>query len=325
MKLTTTIRTIAFAACAGLASLTASAQAWPGKQPIRFVVPYPPGGASDVTARVLAQKLGESLKQTFVVENRAGANGIIALEVVAHSAPDGYTILMANLGPNAINPGVYSKLPYDSIKDFAPITLTSIVPQILVVSPTLPIKSVAELIAYAKAHPDELTYASAGNGSSNHLSAELFDSMAGVKLRHVPYKGDTPAMTDVMGGQVDVMFPTAIAAMPQVRSGKLRAIGVSSSKRIPSLPDVPAVAESLPGFEAVSWGGVMAPAGTPQEIVKTLNTEINRILKMPDVAVKLQALGAEVVGSTPEEFATYLRTEIAKWSKVAHDSNVKLD
>ncbi len=313
------------ASCAVLAPLAANAQDWPGKQPVRFVIPYPPGGASDVTARVLAQKLGESLKQSFVIDNKPGANGIIALESVARAAPDGYTILMANLGPNAINAAIYAKLPYDSIKDFIPITLTSIVPQILVVTPALPIKTVPELIAYAKANPGKLTFASAGNGASNHLSAELFNGMAGIKMRHVPYKGDTPAMTDVMSGQVDVMFPTAVAAMSQVKSGRLRAIGATSSKRIPSLPDVPTVAETVPGFEAVSWGGVMAPAGTPPAVIRTLNGEINRILKMPDVAEKLQGLGAEIVGSTPDEFATYLRAEIAKWGKVARENNVKLD
>jgi tripartite-type tricarboxylate transporter receptor subunit TctC len=325
MNFVSIVRSVALAACAVLAPFAAQAQDWPAKQPVKFVIPYPPGGASDVTARVLAQKLGEALKQTFVVENKPGANGIIALESVARAAPDGYTILMANLGPNAINPVVYEKLPYDAIKDFTPITLTSIVPQILVVSPALPIKSVPELIAYMKANPGKLTFASAGNGSSNHLSGELFNGMAGIKMRHVPYKGDTPAMTDVISGQVDVMFPTAIAAMPHVKSGRLRAIGATSAKRIPSLPDVPAVAETVPGFEAVSWGGVMAPAGTPPEVVRTLNREINRILKMPDVVEKLQGLGAEIVGSTPEEFATYLRNEIAKWGKVARDNQVKLD
>jgi tripartite-type tricarboxylate transporter receptor subunit TctC len=325
MNFVSIVRSVALAACAVLAPFAAQAQDWPTKQPVKFVIPYPPGGASDVTARVLAQKLGEALKQTFVVENKPGANGIIALESVARAAPDGYTILMANLGPNAINPVVYEKLPYDAIKDFTPITLTSIVPQILVVSPALPIKSVPELIAYMKANPGKLTFASAGNGSSNHLSGELFNGMAGIKMRHVPYKGDTPAMTDVISGQVDVMFPTAIAAMPHVKSGRLRAIGATSAKRIPSLPDVPAVAETVPGFEAVSWGGVMAPAGTPPEVVRTLNREINRILKMPDVVEKLQGLGAEIVGSTPEEFATYLRNEIAKWGKVARDNQVKLD
>jgi len=306
--------------------LAAHAQAWPARGPIRFVIPYPPGGASDVTARTLGAKLSEILGQAVVIENRPGANGIIALEQVAKAPPDGYTLLMANLGPNAINPVVYSKLPYDAIRDFAPILLTSIVPQILVVNPALPIRTLGELIAYAKANPGKLNFASAGNGASNHLSGELFNAMAGVKMEHVPYKGDTPAMTDVMAGTVAVMFPTAIAATPHVRTGKLRAIAVTSRKRIPSLADVPTVAEGgVPGFEAVSWGGVMATAGTPPDVVARLNAEFNRILKMPDVAAKLESLGAEIVGGTPDEFATYLKAEIAKWGKVARDNNIALD
>jgi len=320
-------RRAALAALVALAlPLAAHAQAWPARGPIRFVIPYPPGGASDVTARTLGAKLSEILGQAVVIENRPGANGIIALEQVAKAPPDGYTLLMANLGPNAINPVVYSKLPYDAIRDFAPILLTSIVPQILVVNPALPIRTLGELIAYAKANPGKLNFASAGNGASNHLSGELFNAMAGVKMEHVPYKGDTPAMTDVMAGTVAVMFPTAIAATPHVRTGKLRAIAVTSRKRIPSLADVPTVAEGgVPGFEAVSWGGVMATAGTPPDVVARLNAEFNRILKMPDVAAKLESLGAEIVGGTPDEFATYLKAEIAKWGKVARDNNVKLD
>ena len=261
MKQAAFVRRIALALVAALMiPLIAHAQAWPTRQTIKFIVVYPPGGASDVTARILGAKLSESLGQSVVIENKPGANGIIALEYVAKSAPDGYTILMANLGPNAINPVVYNKLPYDAIKDFAPITLTTIVPQIMVVTPSLPIKSVQELIAYAKANPGKVTFASAGNGASNHLSGELFNAMAGIKMVHVPYKGDTPSMTDVMSGTVDVAFPTAVAAMPHIKSGRLRAIAVTSAKRIPSLPDLPTVAEAgLPGFEAVSWGGVMAP------------------------------------------------------------------
>ena len=320
-------RRAALAALATLAlPLAAHAQAWPARGPIKFVIPYPPGGASDVTARTLGAKLSESLGQAVVIENRPGANGIIALEQVAKAPPDGYTLLMANLGPNAINPVVYNKLPYDAIKDFAPILLTSIVPQILVVNPALPIRTLPELIAFAKANPGKLNFASAGNGASNHLSGELFNAMAGVKMEHVPYKGDTPAMTDVMAGTVAVMFPTAIAATAHVKTGKLRAIAVTSRKRIPSLADVPTVAEAgVPGFEAVSWGGVMATAGTPPEVIARLNAEFNRILKMPDVAAKLESLGAEIVGGTPDEFAAYLKAEIAKWGKVARDNNVKLD
>ena len=311
--------------CTFAVAASAQTQAYPNR-PIRFVIPYPPGGASDVTARTLGAKLSESLGQPVVIENRPGANGIIALENVAKSPPDGYTLLMANLGPNAINAVIYSKLPYDSINDFTPIILTTLVPQILVVNPALPITSVRELIAMAKAQPGRITFASAGNGASNHLSGELFRSMAGIEITHVPYKGDTPAMTDVIAGQVVMMFPTAIAATPHVKGGRLRALAVSSIKRVGSLPDLPTVDEAgVPGFEAVSWGGVMGPAGMPRDIVNKLNAEFARILKLPDVSEKLAGLGAEVVASTPEEFARYLQAEIAKWGKVARDAKVKLD
>jgi tripartite-type tricarboxylate transporter receptor subunit TctC len=326
MKLSSLVRRVAVAMLATLAlPLAAHAQAWPARQAIKFIVVYPPGGASDVTARLIGAKLTESLGQSVVIENKAGANGIIAMEYVAKSPPDGYTLLMANLGPNAINPVVYKKLPYDAIKDYAAITLTSIVPQIVVVTPSLPITSIAELIAYAKANPAKVTFASAGNGASNHLSGELLNAMAGIKMQHIPYKGDSPSIVDVMSGTVNVALPTAVAVMSQVKSGKLRAIAVTSSKRLPSLPDVPTVAETLPGFEAVSWGGVMAPAGTPPEIIAKLNAEINRIIKLPDVSEKLQGLGAEIVGSTPAEFDAYVKAEIAKWGKVARDNNVQLD
>jgi tripartite-type tricarboxylate transporter receptor subunit TctC len=319
-------RYLAAALVAALAiPLAAQTQGWPTRQAIKFVVVYPPGGASDVTARLIGAKLTESLGQSVVIENKPGANGILAMEYVAKSAPDGYTLLMANLGPNAINPVVYKKLPYDAIKDYAAITLTTIVPQIVVVTPTLPIKSIAELIAHAKANPDKVTFASAGNGASNHLSGELLNAMAGIKMQHIPYKGDAPSIVDVMSGTVNVALPTAVAVMSQVKSGKLRAIAVTSAKRLPSLPDVPTVAETLPGYEAVSWGGVMAPAGTPPEIIAKLNSEINRIIRLPDVSEKLQGLGAEIVGSTPEEFDRYVKAEIAKWGKVARDNNVTLD
>lgn len=326
MKFGTVIRNFAFAALTAIVPLSAHAEAWPSKQPIRFVVPYPPGGASDVTARVLSIKLAEALGQSVVVENRPGANGILALELVAKSAPDGYTILMANLGPNGINPGVYQKLPYDPIKGFTPITLTSVVPLVVLVGPTMPVKSMPELISYAKANPGKLTYASAGNGSANHLAGEMIKTMTGINMVHVPYKGDSPAVADVAAGTVNMMFPTVVAGIPHVKSGKLRALAVTSAKRSSSMPDVPTVSEAgIPGFEAVSWGGVMGPGGLPPEITNRLNSEIVRILKMPDVAEKLSSLGADVVGSTPDEFATYLKAEIAKWSKVAHDNNIRLD
>ncbi len=326
MKLTSTLARLALAFCACLAlPFAASAQGWPTKGPIKFIVVYPPGGASDVTARLIGAKLGEILGQSVVIENKPGANGIIATEFVAKSAPDGYTMLMANLGPNALNPVVYKKLPYDAIKDFQGVTLTTIVPQVVVVNPDLPVKTIPELIAYAKANPGKVSFGSAGQGASNHLSGELLNALGGIKMQHVPYKGDAPSIVDLIGGSIQLALPTTVAGLPHVRSGKLRAIGVTSKKRLDSLPDVAAVAETLPGYEAVSWGGVMVPAGTPKEIVNRLNTEINRILKMPDVAAKLEGLGAIIVGSTPEEFDKYVKDEIAKWGKVARDNNIALD
>ena len=326
MKFAMTLARLVLAFCACLAlPLAASAQGWPTRQPIKFIVVYPPGGASDVTARLIAAKLNDILGQSVVVENKPGANGIIATEFVAKSAPDGYTMLMANLGPNALNPVVYKKLPYDAVKDFQGVTLTTIVPQVVVVNPSMPVKSIPELIAYAKANPGKVSFGSAGQGASNHLSGELLNALGGIKMQHVPYKGDAPSIVDLIGGSIQVALPTTVAGLPHVRSGKLRAIAVTGTKRLDSMPDLPTVAETLPGYEAVSWGGVMVPAGTPPEIVKRLNVEINRILKMPDVAEKLQNLGAIIVGSTPEEFDKYVKDEIAKWGKVARDNNIALD
>jgi len=326
MKFASTLARLALAFCACLAlPFAANAQGWPTKQPIKFIVVYPPGGASDVTARLIGAKLGEALGTSVIIENKPGANGIIATDFVAKSAPDGYTMLMANLGPNALNPVVYKKLPYDAIKDFNGVTLTTIVPQVVVVNQDLPVKTIPELIAYSKANPGKVSFGSAGQGASNHLSGELLNALGGIKMQHVPYKGDAPSIVDLIGGQIQVALPTTVAGLPHVRSGKLRAIGVTSKKRLDSLPDVAAVAETLPGYEAVSWGGVMVPAGTPPEIVKRLNTEINKILKMPDIVAKLENLGAIIVGSTPEEFDKYVKDEIAKWGKVARDNNIALD
>ena len=326
MNFASTLARLALAFCACLAlPLAANAQGWPTKQPIKFIVVYPPGGASDVTARLIGAKLGEVLGTSVVIENKPGANGIIATDFVAKSAPDGYTMLMANLGPNALNPVVYKKLPYDAIKDFTGVTLTTIVPQVVVVNQDVPVKTIPELIAYSKANPGKVSFGSAGQGASNHLSGELLNAMGGIKMQHVPYKGDAPSIVDLIGGQIQLALPTTVAGLPHVRSGKLRAIGVTSKKRLDSLPDVAAVAETLPGYEAVSWGGVMVPAGTPKEIVNRLNVEINKILKMPDVAAKLEGLGAIIVGSTPEEFDKYVKDEIAKWGKVARDNNIALD
>jgi tripartite-type tricarboxylate transporter receptor subunit TctC len=303
----------------------AQAQDYPAK-PIRFVVPYPPGGASDVTARLLGQKLSEAWNQQVIVDNRPGANGIVALEHVAKQAGDPHVLLMANLGPNAINPAVYQKLPYDAVRDFTPITLTTLVPQVLVVNPALDIKSVRDLIAYAKANPGKLNFGNGGNGSSNHLGTELFATMAGIRLTSVAYKGDAQAMTDVVSGQISLTLPTVVAASSNIKAGKLRALAVSTKTRVGSLPDVPTVDEAgVPGFESFSWGGVMTPAGTPAPVVAKLHGELVRILKLPDIQERMAGLGATIVGNTPAEFAAFLQAEIAKWDGVAKRANIRLE
>lgn len=305
---------------------TAIANDWPTK-PIRIILPYPPGGASDVTARLLGMKMGQAWGITVVVENRPGGNGIIANEAAAKSPADGYTILMANLGPNAINPAVYDKLPYNTLKDFAPVILTTVVPLVIVTSTDSPIENLAQLIAMAKKRPGQITFGSPGNGSGGHLAGELLDAMTGVRMLHVPYKGDAPAITDVMGGQIAVALPTVLAGVPHVKSGKLRALAVTSQKRIASLPDVPTVDEALgiKGYEAVSWGGFMVPSGTPVDVVAKINAEINKALKAPDVAAKLRGQGAEIVGGTPEAFDTFLRAELIKWKQVAEGAKIRLN
>lgn len=292
-------------------------------RPVKFVVPYPPGGASDVTARILAEKLTEAYGQSFFIENRPGANGIIALDAVSKAPPDGYTILMGNVGPNAINAGLYPKLPFDPIKGFSPVTLTSSVPIVLLVNPAFPAKTTAELIAYAKAHPGEVKFASGGAGSATHLTAELFKSMAGIDIVHVPYKGDMPAMTDLIGGHVTMTFATSVAAMPFITGNKLRVLGTASKKRPASLAQYPTINETaLPGFESTSWGGVFAPADTPIQIVGSLHDRIVAILALPEIRDKLGKLGADVVASSPEEFGTYLNSEIRKWSEVIKSANI---
>ncbi len=303
----------------------AAAQDYPSK-PIRIVIPYPPGGASDVTARLLGQKMAEAWGVQVIPDNRPGANGIVALEHVAKSAPDGYTLLMANLGPNAINPAVYSKLPYDPIKDFAPITLTTLVPQVLVASPSLEAKNIAELIALARANPGKINYGTGGNGSANHLAVELMASIAGVKLTAVPYKGDAPAMADAISGQVSMTLPTVLAATPHIRSGKLRPLAVTTKARVASLPDVPTMQEAgVPGYESVSWGGIMAPTGTPPAVVAKLHAEFARILRLPDIQERMEALGATVVASGPAEFAAFLQAEIRKWDGVAKRAAIRIE
>lgn len=303
----------------------AFAQEWPSHQ-VRIVLPYPPGGASDTTARLLAEKLTKEWAQPVVVENRPGANGIIANEFVASAAPDGHTILMANLGPNAINHAVYPGLRYDSIKDFDPVILTTLVPQVILVKSDSDLNTLKDLVDLAKSKPGEVTFGSAGTGASNHLSGEMLSSMAGIKMMHVPYKGDTPSITDTIGGQIVVVLPTVVAGIPHITGGKLKALAVTSNKRVASLPDVPSVNEALgiDNFEAVSWGGFLVPAGTPPEVTEKINVSINKALQMPDIQTKFNDLGASIVGGTSEEMGAFLLAENIKWKKVADEANIRL-
>jgi tripartite-type tricarboxylate transporter receptor subunit TctC len=296
---------------------------YPAKS-VRLVVPSSPGGGTDILARVLAQKMSESLGQQFVVENRPGAGQVIGIEAVAHSAPDGYTLLMA-ASAIVINEVLYAKPPYDTLRDFVPITLGASLPNILVVHPALPVKSVRELIALAKARPGQLNYSSAGSGTSPHLSMELFRLMAGITLTHVPYKGSGPATVDLVAGQVQLSMPNVLTALPQIKAGKLRGLGVTSGKRATGLPDIPAIAETVPGYEAIQWYGLLAPAGTPREVVNKVQAETARILVLPDVKARLAADGADAVGSRPDEFAAYIRSELAKWGKVVKTGGIKIE
>jgi tripartite-type tricarboxylate transporter receptor subunit TctC len=303
----------------------ASAQSYPNRS-IRLVVPFPAAGTTDILARAVAQKLTESLGQSVVVDNRPGAAGNIGSDLVAKSPPDGYTLLMGTVGTHAINPSLYSKMPYDHIKDFVPVVLVAGVPNVLVVNPALPINSVADLIKLAKEKPGTINFASSGSGTSIHLSGELFKTMAGVDMTHVPYKGSAPALTDLMGGQVQIMFDNLPSSLAQIRAGKLRAIAVTSMTRAPALPNVPTISESgLPGFEASSWFGVLAPAGTPAPIVARINAEVNKWLQSADAREKLLSQGAEAAGGSPEQFATFIRAETEKWAKVVKASGAKVD
>lgn len=302
----------------------AGAQNYPSR-PIRIVVPFPPGGATDIFARQVAQKMTESWGQQVLVENKAGASGTIGSEQVAKSAPDGYT-LMLTATHHAINPSLYAKLPYDTLRDFSNVALIATSPNVLLLHPSVPANSVQELIAYVKARPGGLHYASSSAGGATHLTAELFKTAAGINLIHVPYKGAAPAMTDLLGGQVTMMFDVLSTSMPHVRAGKLKALGVSSSRRSAIAPDVPTIAESgLPGFEAISWFGLYAPAGVPKDTVNRLNAEVVRILQLPGVKEKLAQQGAEPGAMNAEQFDAFLRAELAKWARAVKDSGAKAD
>ncbi|HEV7391527.1 MAG TPA: tripartite tricarboxylate transporter substrate binding protein, partial [Burkholderiales bacterium] len=291
--------------------------------PIRFIVPFPPGGGNDTMARAFGQKMSEDFAQPVVIDNRPGAGGNIGAETAARALPDGYTVFLGGVGSHGINPNLQAKLPYDPIKDFAPISLIASAPLVIVVPPSLPIKTVSDLVQLAKARPGELNYASSGSGTIAHLSAELLNSMAKIKLEHVPYKGTGPALTDLLAGRVQVMFNSAVSILPQVRSGKLRALAMTAAKRSAAMPDLPTVAESgVPGYEAASWYGVLAPAGTPRPIMEKLNSEIVRIARTPEVRERLAADGADPVGSSPEEFAAYIKLELARWARVIDQARI---
>ena len=302
---------------------TAISQSYPNR-PIRFIVPYAPGGSTDTLARAIGQKLAESLGQQVVVDNRSGANGNIGMEIVAHSAPDGYTIVLGYIANLGIGPSLYAKLPFDPVRDYAPITQLATSPNILVAHPSLPVKSFKELIAYAKANPKKLNYASASVASIGHLTGELLNHAAGIDMVHVPYKGSGQAVIDLIGGQVQLMFSGMSSVMPHIKAGKLRPLAVTGAQRSPAVPDIPTIAESgFPGFEATAWYGVLAPAGTPKPVITRLHDEIVRALKMPDVKERLNNVGFELVGGTPEAFAAYIKTEIRKWAQVVKASGAK--
>ena len=307
-----------------LAAGAAAAQDYPSRA-IRLIVTFPPGGGADIVARVLAPHLSGELGQQIVIDNRAGGSGIIGLELAAKSAPDGYTLVIGISGTLAINPSMFSRLPYDPIRDFAPVSLVAVGPNILVVHPSLPVRSVPELIAFAKQRPGKLSYASSGTGGAPHLAGELFKYMAGVDILHVPYKGAAPATIDVLGGHVPMMFAGMGAAMPHIESGKLRPMGVAGPGRSSRLPAVPAIAESLPGFSAETWFGVLAPRGTMPAIVGRLNAAIKVAASRRDIKEQLQAGGYEVLLNTPAEFSDYIALEVKKWAKVIKTAGIKAE
>lgn len=309
------LRTLLVLAISAVA-LTVHAQSFPAKQ-VRIVVPFPPGGTSDATARILAQRLTERWGQPVIVDNRGGAGGNIAAEHVARAAPDGHTMLMGTHGTQAINVSLFAKLPYDPVRDFAPITLALTVPNAFLVHPSLPVRSLKEMVALAKARPGELNFASSGYGTMPHMTGELFNLMAGVKIVPILYKGSGPALNDVLGGLVPIMIESLLTTAPHMVSGKLRGIAITSAQRNPAAPELPTVAESgYPGYEGITWVGLLVPAATPREIVALLNFEIVRILQSTETKQRLAQLGATAGGGTPEEFASYIRRETEKWAKV---------
>ncbi len=316
-------KTLLLGAVLAVRAATAGAQQGFPTKPIRLVVTFPSAGAPDILARLFADKA--QLGQPVVVDNKPGAGGNIGADMVAKAPPDGYTIVMGTVGTHSINGALYTKMPYDMVRDFTPVAHIASAPNLLVVNNDVPVKSVAELITYMKANPDRLSFGSPGIGTSVHVSGELFKSLTGTKMTHVPYKGRQFAIPDLIGGQIQVMFDNMPSALPMVREGKIRALAQTTATRSAAAPDIPTVAETVPGFEATTWFAVFAPAGTPRDVVARLNAEMQRVFKLPEVADKLKGLGLEPWISTPEELGRYQATEITKWAKVVKDSGAKAD
>jgi len=303
----------------------AQAQEYPAK-PIRIVVPFGAGGPTDVMTRALAQKMSEAFHQSMIVDNRPGAGGNIGADIVAKAPPDGYTLLVGTNGPLAANLTLFGKLPYDPLKDLTPITLFTYLPNMLAVHPSVPARNVLELIALLKSKPGEYSFASGGNGTSSHLSGELFKTLTGVRMNHIPYKGDGASMIDVIGGQVPIVFCSVLAGMRYIESGKIRALAVTSGKRVPAVPDLPSIAESgLPGYDLSAWYSIMAPAGTPREIVEKLNSALVRIIRDTDLKQKIESMGGIPVGSTPEEVTELIKADIPRWGKLVKESGARVD
>ena len=318
------IKTLLIPFLVGLDVASAGAQTYPSK-PIRMIVPFAPGGGTDILARIIGQQLADAWGQAVNVENRAGASGNVGTELVARSVPDGHTLVMA-INTHAVNASLYSKLPFDPVKDFAPVILTATTANILVVHPSVPANSVQALIALAKAQPGRLNYASGGSGTTSHLAAELFKTMAGVDMVHVPYKGGGAAYTDLLAGQVQLYFVGIPGTVQYLKAGRLRALGVTTPRRSPAAPEVPTIAESgLPGFSATTWWGILAPAGTPPPIIARIDSEVARILKAPEVRARLDAQGFEPVASTPESFGAFMRSEIELWAKAVKASGARAE
>jgi tripartite-type tricarboxylate transporter receptor subunit TctC len=317
-------RVVLAAAMALLGGMTAAyGQTYPDR-PVRLIVGFPPGGAADILGRIAAHELSAGLGQQVVVDNRGGAGGLIATEIAARANPDGYTLLFTSI-PHVINPHLYRKVTYDAIRDFAPVIQFVSVPLMMACGPSLPAKNVKEVIALAKAKPRSINYGSGGSGSSSHLAMELFKSMAGVDITHVPYKGTGPLITDMLAGQIALTIASAVPLTPQVKSGRLRGLGVTSPKRSPAFPDLPAIAETVPGYEVVNWFGIVAPAGTPAAVITRVNAELNKALKSPDLVKALAAQTAEAAGGSPADFARVIRADFTKWGKVVKASGARVD